>query len=119
MLGALDDPRALLWALDLFAMPSINEGLGVAVLEAMACGVPVIASAVGGMPEIVVDQITGKLTPPGDTAALARELVALSSASELRATMGSAARARVVARFSMEAMARGTLNVYCEALAER
>jgi glycosyltransferase involved in cell wall biosynthesis len=119
MLGALNDPRTLLWALDLFAMPSLNEGLGIAALEAMACGIPVIASAIGGLPEAVIDGVTGRLVKRGDAPALAGAIIALARESEMRAAMGAAGRARALDHFSMQVMARGTLDVYCETLAGR
>jgi len=116
LLGRLEEPRELLWALDLFAMPSLKEGLGVAALEAMACGLPVIASAVGGLREVVEDGVSGMLVTPGDPAGLAGALIALAGSADERAAMGTAARARAVERFSMGAMARGTAEVYATLL---
>src|SRR5260370_33256383 len=65
-LGPVDDPLELLRALDIFVMPSLYEGLGVAALEAMACGLPVLASVTGGLREAVEDGRTGLLAPPGE-----------------------------------------------------
>jgi glycosyltransferase involved in cell wall biosynthesis len=117
MLGALEDPRALLWALDLFVMPSLAEGLGVAALEAMACGLAVIASATGGLADAVVDEVTGRLVAPGDAEALAGAIVRLAAEPEVRAAMGAAGRARVAENFALEAMARRTLELYRECIA--
>ena len=119
LLGRLEESRELLWALDLFAMPSLKEGLGVAALEAMACGLPVVASAVGGLGEVVEDGISGMLVTPGDAAALAGALIKLAASAEDRVAMGAAARTRAVERFSMGAMARGTLEVYATLLGRR
>jgi glycosyltransferase involved in cell wall biosynthesis len=117
MLGALDDPRALLWALDVFVMPSLAEGLGVAALEAMACGLAVIASATGGLADAVADHVTGILVTPGDAAAIAATISRMAVAPALRATLGAAGRARVAENFALEAMARRTLELYRECLA--
>jgi len=117
MLGACNDPYPLLAALDIFVMPSLAEGLGVAALEAMACGLPVIASAAGGLRDLVTHRTTGLLVPPGDAAALAQAIVELATDRELRTSMGSAGRARVLDGFSMEAMARRTLALYRDCLA--
>jgi glycosyltransferase involved in cell wall biosynthesis len=117
IMGALDDPRALLWALDIFAMPSINEGLGVAALEAMACGLPVVASAVGGLRELVEHQQTGLLVPLGDAGALAVALERLAASRDPRLAMGVAARKAAVARYGMETMAQRTLELYYACLA--
>lgn len=116
IVGSLADPRPLLWALDIFVMPSLKEGLGVAALEAMACGLPVVGCATGGLREAVDHERTGLLVAPGDASALARALTRLASAPELRAAMGSAARERVLARFEINAMASRTLALYRECL---
>lgn len=112
MLGALDDPRALLWALDIFAFPSLSEGMGVALLEAMACGLPAVASRSGGITDVVEDEKTGLLVPPADSSKLAAALGRLAKDQRTRETLGAAARLRTAERFSMWAMARRTLALY-------
>ena len=71
LLGRIDDPRELLWASDVFAMPSLKEGLGVAALEAMASALPVVASEVGGLREVVEDGRSGIVVPPANAGAIA------------------------------------------------
>jgi glycosyltransferase involved in cell wall biosynthesis len=93
---------------------SLHEGLGVAALEAMAAARPVVASRVGGLAEVVVDGETGALVPPGDAEALARALGRLAADPSLRARLGAAGHARVVARHTMARMAEGTLACYEE-----
>lgn len=112
MLGRVENARAILWALDIFAMPSLSEGLGIALIEAMACGVSSVASRVGGIIDAVEDGRTGILVAPGDGSALAGALGKLTSDASLRDTMGAEARARVVERFSIAAMARRTVELY-------
>jgi glycosyltransferase involved in cell wall biosynthesis len=119
LMGVIDDSRALLWALDIFAMPSLREGLGVAALEAMACGLPVVASATGGLVEAVEGGVTGIQVPVGDARALANAIARLSTNPELRLAMGSAGRERAVAKFAIETMARGTLAFYRACLENR
>ncbi len=114
LLGRVDDPRELLWASDIFAMPSLKEGLGVAALEAMASAIPVIASDVGGLREVVEDERTGIIVPPANATAIASAIVRLAESAELRSQMGAAARARVVENYSMETMAARTLALYRE-----
>ena len=116
-LGRLDEVRDVLRAADVVAMPSRAEGLGVAAIEALAAARPVIASAVGGLPEIVHDGVEGLVVPPGDVDALAAALRRLLSDSDLRERMGAAGRA-AAAGFSTAAMARGTVEVYERLLAE-
>ncbi len=116
LLGALEDPRALLRALDIFVMPSRMEGLGVAVLEAMACGLPVVACAVGGLREAVEHERTGFLVGPDDAQMMAQALTRLAMAPGLCATMGAAAREAAIVRFGLQEMARRTLELYLASL---
>jgi glycosyltransferase involved in cell wall biosynthesis len=116
LLGRIDDPRELLWASDIFAMPSLKEGLGVAALEAMASGLPVIASDVGGLREVVEDERTGVIVPPENSKKIAQAISRLAESAELRSQMGAAARARVVENYSMENMAARTLALYRESV---
>jgi len=112
LLGTLEDATTLLNALDIFVMPSLNEGMGVAALEATAAGLPVIASAVGGLPEVVEDQRTGILVQPGDPAVLAEAIMRLGADCQRRSTMGIEARQRAVRNWSIELMAQRTLKLY-------
>jgi glycosyltransferase involved in cell wall biosynthesis len=112
MLGRVEDVRAMLWALDVFVMPSLSEGLGVALLEAMACGVTAAASRVGGIVDAVEEARTGMLAAPGDADALASALQELITDAPRRRTMGVAARERAAERFSMTAMALRTVELY-------
>jgi len=102
--GARADIGALLQTFSVFALPSLAEGTPVSMLEAMACGLPVVASNVGGIPEVVDDGVQGLLVPVGDVDALARALARYAMDSRLRERHGHAGRARVEDRFSMRAM---------------
>lgn len=99
-LGDQEQVVQLLSASDLFLMPSAQESFGLAALEAMACEVPVVASRVGGVPELVEDGVTGFLCPPDDLAAMARASIRLLTDDALHAQMAAAARARAVERFA-------------------
>jgi len=103
-LGHREDVPALLACCDLFVLPSLFEGLPVSVLEAMAAGKPVIATAVGGTDEVVVHGETGLLVQPGDAGALAEAIQLLLADSGLADRLGTAGRARVEREFSAEAM---------------
>lgn len=105
-LGPLPPAEALrvIATCDVFARPSRTDAISFAVLEAMAMGRPVIATAVGGLPEVVADGVTGVLVPPGDDEALARAIATLSADPALRRRMGSAGAARVAAEFSESTM---------------
>jgi alpha-maltose-1-phosphate synthase len=95
-----------------FACPSLYEPLGIVNLEAMACGCAVVASAVGGIPEVVVDGETGLLVPPGDPGALAAAINALISDQARAAQLGARGRARAAAEFSWTAIAATTAGLY-------
>jgi glycosyltransferase involved in cell wall biosynthesis len=110
--GFRDDMPACLAAADMVAMPSLQEGLGVAALEAMAAGRAVVASRTGGLAEVVVEGETGFLVPPGDAGALAVALARLAADAALRARLGAAGRARVLAHYTSARMAEGTLSCY-------
>ncbi|MEY3732911.1 MAG: glycogen synthase [Actinomycetota bacterium] len=120
--ASLDDVRQLLTHARVFACPSVYEPLGIVNLEAMACETAVVASAVGGIPEVVVDGVTGLLVPydPEDPQALEMGLAAAINAvvadPERSAEMGRAGRARAVADFCWDAIAQRTLDVYAEAM---
>jgi glycosyltransferase involved in cell wall biosynthesis len=94
------------------ACPSHREGFGVACLEAMAHGRPVVASAVGGLLDLVVDGETGIHVPPGDVPALRAALERLLADRELRRSMGEAGRRRAAERFSWETVTRQTVELY-------
>ena len=97
-----------------FACPSLYEPLGIVNLEAMACGTAVVASAVGGIPEVVSDGVTGLLVPPDDPGALAGALGALIADPARAAALGRAGRARAVAEFGWPAVATQTAALYAE-----
>jgi glycosyltransferase involved in cell wall biosynthesis len=101
---------------DVFCLPSLEEGFGLAALEAMASGLPVIATSVGGLPEIVEDGVTGYLVPPSDPEALATNLRILLQDGARRQAMGSAARRRVAEHFSVDRMVRDVEALYASLL---
>lgn len=98
--------RDLLSGADVFVLCSISEGLSNAVLEAMATGVPVVSTAVGGMDEVICDDVNGLLVPPLDPASLAVALRRLAADDELRARLGQAARTTVVEFFDLSRQAQ-------------
>ena len=97
--GALPDVRPYLRAADVFVFPSLYEGLGIAVLEAMAMGVPVVAYDTGPLPEVVVHGETGVLVPSGDAEGLADGVEALVQAPRKSEVLGAAGRKRVEKEF--------------------
>lgn len=117
-LGERQDVPRLLAACDAFALSSLSEGVSIAVLEAMAAGLPVAATMVGGNPELVEQGRGGLLVPPGDPAALAAALGRLLEDPARARAMGQAARARVEERFSLIATARAYVGLYREVVAE-
>jgi glycosyltransferase involved in cell wall biosynthesis len=113
--GYREDVPALLAGCDVFCLPSRAEGMPLVVLEAMAQARPVVATAVGGTPELVVDGETGLLVPPDDVDALARALKRALSDPGLATRMGEAGRARVERDFSLAASTARVLSLYSEA----
>jgi len=102
--GELHDVRAHLADADLFLLPSASESFGVAALEAQAMGVPVIASRVGGLPEVIEDGVTGRLLPVGDVTAMTTAALELLGDPARLLRMRDAARERAVGRFEMNAV---------------
>ncbi len=116
LLGQRRDMPELLAACDLFVMPSLAEGLGIAALEAMAAARPVIASAVGGLGELVVDAETGLLVPAGDIPALAKAMATLASDTGLRQRLAAAGPQRVASGFLADQMVEAYIQLYREVL---
>jgi glycosyltransferase involved in cell wall biosynthesis len=110
--GARHDVYDVVSAMDIFTLPSLNEGIPMSLLEAMALGRPVVASAVGGIPEVIQDRVNGRLVPPGDEAALADACLELATDRELARTMGERARQTIEDSFSHERCGSALLNVY-------
>jgi glycosyltransferase involved in cell wall biosynthesis len=111
------DVERYLAALDVFVLPSSWEALPLSVLEAMSCGLPVIATTVGGVPEAVRDGVTGRLVEPGDAEALAGAMSELLASRELRQELGERGRAEYDRRFTADAMVDATARLYEELLA--
>lgn len=110
--GAREDVPQLLRRMDLFVLPSLAEGISNTILEAMATGLPVVATRVGGNSELVVEGETGRLVPPDDPQAMASALAEyVRMPADMRAH-GAAGRARVEAQFTLEKMVEGYLAVY-------
>jgi glycosyltransferase involved in cell wall biosynthesis len=97
---------------DVFVLPSLEEGFPMAALDAMAAGLPVVATAVGGIPEIVEDGRTGWLVPPGHPGALGERIRLLLRNPDTRRAMGAAGRARVREHFSAERMVARFAEIY-------
>jgi len=116
--GMRDDVASVLPMMDIFVCPSLYEGFGIAIVEAMAAGRPVVASAVGGIPEIVVHEDTGLLVPPGDAAALAGALATLLNHPEQARAMGARGLARAREKFSIDTAVQQHQQLY-ESLRKR
>jgi glycosyltransferase involved in cell wall biosynthesis len=110
--GSRKDIPAIMNALDLFVLPSLKEPFGLVFLEAQACGKPVIATRVGGIPEAIKDGETGILVKAGDGEALAAAIIHLMSEPATRQRMGVEGRKRVEENFSVQSMVRNTEKLY-------
>jgi glycosyltransferase involved in cell wall biosynthesis len=118
-LGARRDLGDLLAALDVFVMPSFWEGLPLSLILAMGAGLPVVATAVAGIPEVVTDGETGWLVPPGNPAALARTLAAVLGDREGARSVGAAARRYVRPRFGVDEYVAAVAALYDRLLTAR
>ena len=112
MPGERSDVADIMSGLHGFVLPSLAEGISNTILEAMACGLPVIATAVGGNADLVIDGQTGQIVPPADPQAMAQQIVALATDVRRARDMGVAGRARAETHFSMQAMVSTYLTVY-------
>jgi len=110
--GFRTDVLGCIKSFDLFVMSSVTEGLGTSLLDAMACGCPIVATRAGGIPEIVEDGVNGQLVAPRDAAALAAAIVRALKDEGLRRRMGDAGFARVRERFTVDRMVSETAAVY-------
>jgi sugar transferase (PEP-CTERM/EpsH1 system associated) len=117
--GAVTDVPALLSSFDVFVLTSLMEGISNTLLEAMACGLPVVATAVGGNVELVRDGDTGLLVSPGDVEALAQKLARVATEPDLASMLGARARAAAIGEFSLEAMVRRYGELYSRLLAPK
>jgi glycosyltransferase involved in cell wall biosynthesis len=116
--GFRTDVARLMRAFDVFVLSTHFEGLPLVVLEAMAMGLPVVATAVNGIPEVIDRDEVGLLFPHEDSAALARHLVALLTDPARAASVGAAGREAVRERFGTEAFARNVTRLYADALGD-
>jgi glycosyltransferase involved in cell wall biosynthesis len=114
-LGQRPDPEMVLAAMDVYALTSVSEGLPNTVLEAMATGLPVVSTRVGGVEELVEHGVTGFVVPPNDPDALAKTLALLLRDESLRRTAGAAGRLRAESEFAISGMIRRYESLYVSA----
>src|SRR5204863_8286677 len=114
--GATAEPERALRAMDIFVLPSRSEACSNVLVEAMASGLPLVATRVGGNPALVDDEVTGLLVPPGDPAALAKAIIRLVEDPVLADRLGRAAREVVCARFGLDRMLARFQALYERAL---
>jgi glycosyltransferase involved in cell wall biosynthesis len=114
--GRCDDVARLLASVDVFVSASRTESFGMAMAEALACGVPVVATATEGAREVVEDKLTGLIVPIGDSSAMAAAIVSLLEDDERRLAFGASASESARERFGLERMVEETERVYVEAL---
>ncbi len=114
--GARPDARSLLAQAKLFVQSSLSEGISLTLLEAMAAGVPIVATRVGGTPEVVNHGVTGLLVPPGEPAALAAAMLTMLGDSDLAEGMSRSARMRAEHEFNLRKMTASYEALYEEAV---
>lgn len=115
--GHRDDTFDFMRAMDIFVLPSLHEGIPMVILEAMALGRPVVASRVGGIPEVITDSVHGLLVPAGDSHAMAEACEKFLTNQKLADACGRAGRTRVEEKFSSRAMGEKVANLYRELVA--
>jgi glycosyltransferase involved in cell wall biosynthesis len=117
MLGSRSDIARLVTSLDVFALTSFNEACPVSILEAMSCGIPVVATRVGSVSESVLDDWNGFTVEPDDTDTMVRKISSLLDSSDLAITFGSNGRDHAISRFSIDSMVKGyeelIASIYC------
>lgn len=111
-LGSSSRVAEMLNAMDVYVLPSINEGISNSLLEAMATGLPVVATATGGNPEVIHDEDSGRLFPVGDSGRLGEILLELQRSPDLRVRLGSQALRRVAGDFSLDSMVENYARMY-------
>lgn len=118
--GAVDNVEEYLQASDIFVFPTENEAFGISLIEAMACGLPVVATAVGGIPDFLVHGVNGIMVAPGDRTELHQALAdLLSDDGQVARVLGTSARASVVEQFSKEAVADSYVHLFRRVLSTR
>jgi glycosyltransferase involved in cell wall biosynthesis len=117
--GERNDVASIMRSFDLFVLPSLAEGISNTILEAMASGLPVLATAVGGSPELVQAGVTGTLVPRDDPESMARAMRAYAESAELCRRHGMEARRTIERRFGMDAMVNAYMAVYDQLLATK
>lgn len=117
--GFRSDVQRMFGAMDVVALPSLWEGLPLTVIEALATGKPMVASAVDGVLDMVSDGVTGLLVPPGDSAALAKGILSLLDDPDMARRLGDSGRAAMLERFDIRHQIEATVRVYEDCLRQR
>ena len=117
--GSRDDTPNLLRGMDIFVLPSLAEGISNTILEAMASGLPVVATHVGGNPELIVEGQTGTLVPPANPDAMADALQRYIEDAALRREHGAQGRQRIEHEFNLDTMVQHYLSVYDGVIKEK
>jgi glycosyltransferase involved in cell wall biosynthesis len=118
LLGKVDPALEVMWALDVLVVASVSEGSSIVAMEGMALSKPVVATSVGGVPEVVLDGVTGRVVPPGDPEALAEAVAEVLDDPETAQAMGERGRQRAAREFDTEAMVARTKEVYADLMRE-
>ncbi|MDI3480563.1 MAG: hypothetical protein PWQ97_218 [Tepidanaerobacteraceae bacterium] len=111
-LGYQENVEGLVADFDVFILPSVSEGMGLALLEAMALGKPVVATEAGGIPEVVKNGVNGLLVPPKDEGSLAEAIITILTSGQKAFSLGQAAKTTVFEKFSAKTMAEKTMEIY-------